>query len=363
MHLRRLRQAQSLTLAQLADQVGVTASALSQIERGIERADARHAVAPRPRAQRLAVRLLRRPGGADRRRDPRRRPHRRRVRALPLRGDGPQRAARHRPLHAAARARRRARSATRSSHAGEEAGMVVEGSMDVIVAGASYRLGPGDAIWFVSGQPHTFVGGRRRAVPERLGRHDPRPRRARRRALGVRRAASPGRVRPATPARCSRRRRAPSRSRSPAASRIDAGYLRERRRAPRRDRLEPARLPRHRHARGPRGRGVRRGRAARDSASSDVAIEEVAVDGWRFESAAARARRRQRDRGRGARRHPADAARAASRRRVVDAGGWRRRDLDRLDVRGALVLVDWRKGPALAGATSGSSSGCAAPPG
>ena len=33
-HLRRLRQAQSLTLAQLADQVGVTASALSQIERG-----------------------------------------------------------------------------------------------------------------------------------------------------------------------------------------------------------------------------------------------------------------------------------------------------------------------------------------
>ena len=34
MHLRRLRQAQSLTLRALAEQVGVTASALSQIERG-----------------------------------------------------------------------------------------------------------------------------------------------------------------------------------------------------------------------------------------------------------------------------------------------------------------------------------------
>ena len=35
--------------------------------------------------------------------------------------------------------------------------MVVEGAMDVVVAGASHRLGPGDAIWFVSGQPHTFA--------------------------------------------------------------------------------------------------------------------------------------------------------------------------------------------------------------
>ena len=42
-------------------------------------------------------------------------------------------------------------------HAGEEAGVVLEGEMEVLVAGAAHRLGPGDAIWFVSSQPHTFV--------------------------------------------------------------------------------------------------------------------------------------------------------------------------------------------------------------
>ena len=75
-----------------------------------------------------------------------------------------------------------------------------------------------------------------------------------------------------------------------------------------------------------------------------VAIEEVPVDGWRFESA---------------RLEPGDGSAIEGaalggtpptppggiRARVVDAGGWRRRDLDRLDVRGALVLIDWRKGP------------------
>ena len=43
------------------------------------------------------------------------------------------------------------------THAGEEAGVVISGSMDVVVAGAARRLGPGDGIWFLSTQPHTFT--------------------------------------------------------------------------------------------------------------------------------------------------------------------------------------------------------------
>jgi transcriptional regulator with XRE-family HTH domain len=41
-------------------------------------------------------------------------------------------------------------------HAGEECGAVLSGSMDVVVGGTPYRLEPGDGIWFVSDQPHTF---------------------------------------------------------------------------------------------------------------------------------------------------------------------------------------------------------------
>lgn len=43
------------------------------------------------------------------------------------------------------------------THAGQEAGVVISGSMDVIVAGESHRLDPGDGIWFLSTQPHTFT--------------------------------------------------------------------------------------------------------------------------------------------------------------------------------------------------------------
>lgn len=43
------------------------------------------------------------------------------------------------------------------SHAGEEVGVVLSGSMDVTVGDAAHRLGPGDGIWFISTQPHTFT--------------------------------------------------------------------------------------------------------------------------------------------------------------------------------------------------------------
>ena len=49
------------------------------------------------------------------------------------------------------------------AHAGEEAGVVVSGTMDVIVGERTHRLGPGDGIWFVSSQTHTF----RTVGPER----------------------------------------------------------------------------------------------------------------------------------------------------------------------------------------------------
>ncbi|MET3807917.1 transcriptional regulator with XRE-family HTH domain [Nakamurella sp. UYEF19] len=42
------------------------------------------------------------------------------------------------------------------AHAGEEAGVVVSGTMDVIVGEQTHRLCPGDGIWFVSNQTHTF---------------------------------------------------------------------------------------------------------------------------------------------------------------------------------------------------------------
>ena len=42
------------------------------------------------------------------------------------------------------------------SHAGEEAGLVLSGRMQVTVGDESHQLATGDGIWFVSGQPHTF---------------------------------------------------------------------------------------------------------------------------------------------------------------------------------------------------------------
>ena len=43
------------------------------------------------------------------------------------------------------------------THAGEEAGVVLSGAMDVTVGDTTHRLGPGDAMWFTSDQPHTFT--------------------------------------------------------------------------------------------------------------------------------------------------------------------------------------------------------------
>lgn len=43
-------------------------------------------------------------------------------------------------------------------HAGEECGVVLRGSMDVVVGSDTYRLKTGDGIWFLSTLPHTFVG-------------------------------------------------------------------------------------------------------------------------------------------------------------------------------------------------------------
>jgi transcriptional regulator with XRE-family HTH domain len=43
-----------------------------------------------------------------------------------------------------------------AAHAGEECGVVLEGVLDVEVAGVTHRLAEGDGIWFLSTQPHTF---------------------------------------------------------------------------------------------------------------------------------------------------------------------------------------------------------------
>ena len=81
--------------------------------------------------------------------------------------------------------------------------------------------------------------------------------------------------------------------------------------------------------------------AFRDCGLSDVAVEEVTVDGWRFDRRLAR-------RGRGPHRgvvdgrRPADAARGIE-APLVDAGAAEPRRLDRLDLSGAIALVDWRR--------------------
>ena len=155
-HLRGLRLREGLTLAALSHEVGVTQSALSQFENGrsepslgtlwaLGRAlnaslfdffarQVSDAVDVTPAAERTAVSY---PGAryeavarSDRR-------------ALDLfflhlePGLGPVRE----PV----------------GHAGEEAGVVLSGTLDVEVAGVQHRLGPGDGIWFVSSQPHTFT--------------------------------------------------------------------------------------------------------------------------------------------------------------------------------------------------------------
>ena len=155
-HLRELRVREGLTLAALSDQVGVSQSALSQFENGrsepslgtlwaLGRAlnaslfdffarQMADAVDVTPAAERTVVSY---PGAR---------------------------------YEAVARSARRAldlfflhlepgRGPVREpvGHAGEETGVVLSGTLDVEVAGTRHRLGPGDGIWFLSSQPHTFT--------------------------------------------------------------------------------------------------------------------------------------------------------------------------------------------------------------
>ena len=348
MHLRRLRRAQSLTLSALAGQVGVTASALSQIERGtsepslgtlwrlgralnaslfdffagqeaptvdVTRAGDRTVVEFERFRYEVMARSAQR--GID-------------LFTLRLEpGDGPVRD----PI----------------GHAGEEAGVVVEGTMDVVVAGTTYRLGPGDAIWFVSAQPHTFVPVGDEpclsvwadTIPDHAA-----PGGARSVFDGfIAGSEAPADVRKALAPQPARRAAAPADPLAAArALPLDTAYLREV--VDRLAALGSSPL-------GFRVTGTPEDRTAADYVAGElraaglggVAIEEVAVDGWRFEGAELIP-----DGG------PAIEGAALGgtpptpdggiRARVIDAGAARRRELDRLDVRGALVLVDWAKGPA-----------------
>ena len=155
-HLRNLRLREGLTLAALSTQVGVTRSALSQFENGrseptlgtlwaLGRAlnaslfdffarQMSDAVDVTPAADRTVVRI---PGAryeAVARSS-------RRVLDLFFLHLAPGRGPIREPV----------------GHAGEEAGVVLSGLLDVEVAGTQHRLGPGDGIWFVSSQPHTFT--------------------------------------------------------------------------------------------------------------------------------------------------------------------------------------------------------------
>ncbi len=156
LHVRRLRQEQGSTLAQLAEQVGVSPSALSQIERGksepslgtlwrLGRALKASLFDFFARDDDLTVSVT---AAAARKHVDFGRFHyeaiaqsrRRTIDLFVLHvdpGEGPVREV--------------------VAHAGEEAGLVISGQMDVLVAGTPHRLGPGDGIWFLSSEPHTFV--------------------------------------------------------------------------------------------------------------------------------------------------------------------------------------------------------------
>ena len=153
--MRELRTAQGLTLAALAAQIGISASALSQIERGRSEPSlgtlwrlggalraslfdffAHDRSAPfdvTPAGQRTIVEFERFRYEAIAR------SARRSIDLFVLRlepGDGP------------------VRDLVR--HAGEEAGLVLEGSLEVRVADTAQILHEGDGIWFLSSEAHTF---------------------------------------------------------------------------------------------------------------------------------------------------------------------------------------------------------------
>jgi transcriptional regulator with XRE-family HTH domain len=155
-HVRQLRQGQDLTLKALAERVGVTPSALSQIERGKSEPslgtlwrlggalkaslfdffahDRLASVDVTPADARTTVEFERFRYEAIAQ-SPRRTIDLFILRLEPGRG----------PVRDLVR------------HPGEEAGLVLSGRMEVVVAGGHHPLGPGDGIWFLSTEPHTFV--------------------------------------------------------------------------------------------------------------------------------------------------------------------------------------------------------------
>ncbi len=154
-HVRDLRQAQGLTLTALAHRIEVSPSALSQIERGKSEPslgtlwrlgqalkaslfdffshDEPRDVEVTRRDERTLVEFERFRYEAVTRNA------RRTIDLFVLRlepGEGPVR--------------------DLVGHAGEEAGLVLEGELEVLVAGTRHRLAAGDGIWFRSTQAHTF---------------------------------------------------------------------------------------------------------------------------------------------------------------------------------------------------------------
>jgi transcriptional regulator with XRE-family HTH domain len=330
-HLRALRLGQGLTLAALAADAGITASALSQIERGssepslgtlwrlgralnaslfdffareeapevdVTRADDRTVVAFDGLRYEAVAR------SAQRQLD---------LFFMYLRpGDGP------------------ARELT--SHAGEESGVVLQGELDVIVGAERHRLGPGDGIWFRSSQPHTFQAvGEEECV-----------------SVWADTVVDPGVARGGGSIFDGAGVRVPARPRAAAsplelarALPVDPDQLRDT--VARLAALGSSPL-------GFRVTGTPEDRTAAELAAeqlraaglADVGIEEVAVDGWRFRGASlalADGPRYEASSMGGV--PPTPAGGVAG--RVVDAGTGEAQRLDRLDLAGAIALVDWRR--------------------
>ena len=232
---------------------------------------------------------------------------------------------------------------------------MLQGSMVVIVAGERHRLGPGDGIWFLSSQPHTFElageeecvsvwadtvvdpgvirgGGSIFEAGEGCGPSSPRPRppAPARRAIGRWRSRASCRSTPRTCARSSSGSPAPARARSASAP---PGR-------PRTARWRPTRRPSSR----PWGSAASRSRTSRSTRGASAAPRSRRAASATTPPRWAACRRPRRRRGR-----------TAGRRRVRRAAAPRRpRPRGRRRAGGLAQAARPRS------ATSGSSSGCAA---